>query len=198
MMLAFLAFAWLLGIAAASFTGADTAATLAAAGLLGVVSFALRPRLGTLALIAAGCVLVFAAGWRYESTVPEPSPIARFNEGAAVRMRALVTDEPEEQGASRQYRLSVRESFTEGSWRPDSGGVLMRAALFPEYEYGDLLEIRGDLETPPVFEDFDYRDYLFRRGIDSTRRVPGGPGARSRARRSHPLRSHRCSIDSGR
>lgn len=167
MTLALLAFAWLLGIAAASFTGADPAAALAAAGLLGALSFALRPRLGTLALIAAGFVLIFAAGWRYESTIPQPTPIARFNEGDPVRLRAVVTDEPEEQGRSRQYRLSVRESFSNGHWRPDSGGVLMRASLFPEYEYGDLLEISGDLETPPAFVDFDYRDYLFRRGIDS-------------------------------
>jgi competence protein ComEC len=172
MILAFLAFAWLLGIAAASFTGADPAAALAAAGLLGVVSFALRPRLGTLALIAAGFALVFAADWRYESSIPEPSPIARFNNGAAVRLRGVVSDEPEEQGAARQYRLSVRESFSEGRWHPDSGGVLMRASPFPEYEYGDLLEIRGDLETPSVFEDFDYRDYLFRRGIDSVVAYP--------------------------
>jgi len=93
MTLAVLAFAWLLGIAVASFSGADPAATLAAAGLLAVVSFALRPRFGTLALIAAGCVLVFAAGWRYETTVPEPSPIARFNEGDSVRLRAVVSDE---------------------------------------------------------------------------------------------------------
>jgi len=167
MALAFLAFAWLLGIAAASSTDADPAAALAAAGLLAVFSFAVRPRLGTLALIAAGSVLVFAAGWQYEATAPEPSPIARFNEGDSVRLRAVVSAEPDEQGGSRQYRLSVRESFSDGHWRPDSGGVLMRASLFPEYEYGDLLEVRGNLETPPDFEEFDYRDYLFRRGIDS-------------------------------
>ena len=112
MALAFLAFAWLLGIAAASFTDADPAATIAAAGLLAAVSFAVRPRLGTLALIAVGCVLVFGAGWRYEATVPQPSSVARLNDGSAVRLRAVVSDEPEEQGAARQYRLSVRESFS--------------------------------------------------------------------------------------
>jgi competence protein ComEC len=167
MQLAFLASTWLLGIAAASFSDADRAASLAAAGMLAVVSFAIRPRLGTLALIAAGSVLVFTAGWRYESTVPQPSPIARFNDGQSVRVRAVISDEPREQGASREYRLSVRESFTDGNWQRDSGGVLMRASLFPQYEYGDLLEVSGDLESPPVFEDFDYREYLFRRGVDS-------------------------------
>ena len=167
MILAVLAVAWLLGIAAASFTGTDPAASLAAAGLLGVVSFALRPRWSTLAFIAASTVLIFAAGWRYESTVREESPVARFNEGATVRLRALVTDEPDEQVTSRVLRLEVRESFTNGRWRPDSGGVVMRVPPFPEYRYGDLLEVRGHLETPPTFEAFDYRGYLAHRGIDS-------------------------------
>ena len=167
MVLALLALAWLLGIAAASFTGADPAASLAAGGLLGVASFALRPRWSTFAFIAVGAVLIFAAGWRYESTVREESPVARFNDGAAVRLRALITDEPDEQGASRLIRLDVRESYVNGRWRLDSGGVVMRVPLFPEYRYGDLLEVRGHLETPPTFEAFDYRGYLARRSIDS-------------------------------
>jgi competence protein ComEC len=167
MLLALLAVAWLLGIAASSFTQADPAATPAAAGLLGVISFALRPRWATLGLIAAGSIFIAAAGWRYEATVREPSPIARFNDGAPVRLRAMVADEPDEQSTSRLIRLDVRESYSVGAWRPDSGGVVMRVPLFPEHRYGDLLEIRGALEPPPIFEGFDYRDYLFRQGIDS-------------------------------
>src|SRR3989442_5570239 len=163
---AFLALAWLLGIAAAAFTGADLAAAVGAAGLLGIVSFVRWPRLLTLALIAAGSVLIFAAAQRYDATTPEPSPITRLN-GAAVRLRAIVDAEPDERGASRIYRLQVRERFTDGGWRTESGGVLMHAGLFPAYEYGDLLEIEGKLETPPVFEDFDYREYLLRRDIES-------------------------------
>jgi competence protein ComEC len=172
MIAAFLAIAWLLGVAAAALTGADTAASAAAAGLLGAVSFALRPRWTTLVLVAAGVVLVFAAGWRYDSTKPEPSPIARFNDGDEVRLRAVISDEPDDRGSSRLYRLEVRESFDEGQWRPDSGGLLLRASLFPKYEYGDLIEVRGTLETPPSFDDFDYRDYLFRHGIDSLASYP--------------------------
>jgi competence protein ComEC len=52
-------------------------------------------------------------------------------------------------------------------WRPDAGGIAMRVPLFPEYRYGDLVEIRGRLETPPTFADFDYRTYLSHQGIDS-------------------------------
>ena len=167
MLLALLALAWLLGIAGAAFTGADPAALLAAAGLLGVVSFALSPRWSTLTIIAAGSILIFAAGWRYETTVREPSPISRFNDGPAIRLRAVIADEPDEQATSRLVRLDVRESYTNGAWHPERGAILMRSPLFPAYQYGDLLEITGQLETPPQFDDFDYRAYLFRQGIDS-------------------------------
>src|SRR3990170_1769850 len=141
MILAFLALAWLLGIAAAAFTDADTAAAVAAAGLLGCVSFALRPRASTLVLIAAGVALIFTAAWRYESTTPSQSPtgVARFNDGKPDRLRAVVDAEPDDRGASRLYRLQVHEAYVDDRWRPESGGVLMTAASFPQYEYGDLL-----------------------------------------------------------
>jgi len=169
MTLAFLTLAWLLGLAAAAFTGADPAAALAAAGLLAAASFALRPRPTTLALVAAGAGMIALAAWRYESTLPPdpPSGIARFNDGPALHFRAIVDGEPDDRGASRLYRLSVRETLVNDRWQPDSGGILMWAAPFPRYEYGDLLEIEGELATPPRFQDFDYREYLLRRGVGS-------------------------------
>ena len=169
MILGVLAFAWLLGVAAAAFTGADPWAALAAAAGLAAASFALRPRPSTLGLIALGAALIFAAAWRYDSTAPPdtPSGIARQNDEDAVRFRALVAAEPDERGSTVRYRLAVREVYWGGRWRPESGGVLMRMGPFPRYDYGDLLELRGELETPPTFDDFDYREYLLRRGIGS-------------------------------
>jgi competence protein ComEC len=172
MLLAGLALAWLLGIAAAAFTRADPAAALVAAGLLGVVSFALSPRPSTLAFIAVGASLIFVAGFRYESTVREPSPIARFNDGSQLRLRGVVGSEPEERVSSMLVRLDVREVFANGDWRAESGGVMMRVPLFPRYDYGDLLDIRGTLEPPPTYEGFDYPAFLFRQGIDSFVQYP--------------------------
>jgi len=164
-----LAVAWLLGLAAAAFTGSDPWAAVAAASALGAFSFALRPRPSTLAFIVLAAALVFTASWRYETTEPPdaPSGIAFLNGGAEVRFRALVGAEPEAPGSSVRYRLAVREVYASGRWRPESGGVLMRAAPLPRFRYGDLLELRGELATPPSFDDFDYRDYLARRGIGS-------------------------------
>jgi competence protein ComEC len=44
---------------------------------------------------------------------------------------------------------------------------LVRAPRYPELLYGDRLRVRGQLETPPVFDSFSYRDYLGRQGIHS-------------------------------
>ncbi len=102
MILGILAFDWLLGVAAAAFTGADPWAALAAAAGLGALSFALRPRASTLALIALGAALIFGASWRYESTVPPDAPtgIAQQNDSEPVHFRALVVSEPDDRGGT--------------------------------------------------------------------------------------------------
>ncbi|MBI1885615.1 MAG: DNA internalization-related competence protein ComEC/Rec2 [Chloroflexi bacterium] len=173
MILGYLALAWLLGIAAAAYSGADPWAAVAAAGLLGLVTVALRPRTGTVALAVLGALLVFTAAWRYDSSLPAgPPAVARYNDGGVVRFRALVTGEPDERASSVRYRLSVRELRGKHGWRPSDGGILMTASAFPRYEYGDILEVKGDLQTPPTFGDFDYRGYLERRGIVSLIQYP--------------------------
>ena len=47
------------------------------------------------------------------------------------------------------------------------GKVLVTTNKYPEYQYGDIVKITGELETPIVFEDFNYRDYLAKDGIYS-------------------------------
>jgi competence protein ComEC len=187
--LALLAFAWLLGVVAAAFTAAGLWAAVAAAAALAAGSFAVRPRASTLALAALGAALIFSAAWRYDATVPSGAPagIARLNDGPETTFRALVSAEPEDRGATVRYRLAVREVLRGGRWLPESGGVLMRVAPSPRYEYGDLLQLRGELETPPTFDDFDYREYLSRRGVSS---LIAYPDARLLAHdRGSPLRA---------
>lgn len=172
MALAFLALAWLLGIATAAYTGANPAASLAASGLLSTSAFLLRPRPAVIALGLLGSLLVFGAAQRYEATRPGEPAAARFNGGPALEFRAVVDGYPQERETFTTYRLEVRETYDRGRWRPDSGGVVMYAPLFPPYRYGDLLEVRGRLETPPSFEDFDFRQYLLYQGIGSVVSFP--------------------------
>jgi competence protein ComEC len=48
----------------------------------------------------------------------------------------------------------------------------VRVPRYPARAYGERLAVTGQLETPPVFEGFDYRDYLARQGVYSTVRRP--------------------------
>ena len=182
MTLAYLAAAWLLGVGLMAATGEPW--VVAAAAALAFLAPLLARRswrapslrsgrdLAWAALVAA---LLVGGAWRHDATLPrqwrEPQGIARYNDGEAVRFRAVVSGEPDERGTSVRLRLSAREVF-DGGWRDTSGGVLMRAGLFPQYDYGDLIEVTGKLETPPTLEDFDYREYLARRGVYSTIAYP--------------------------
>jgi len=174
MILAYLAFAWLLGLAAAAFTDVNPWASVAAASLLAAASLGYRPRPSTLLAVAVAAAFIVTVAWRYQSTLPPetPSGIALYNDGNAVRFRALVTGEPDESLTAVRYRLSTRELLTDDGWLSLEGGVLMFGPLPPRFQYGDLLEINGKLETPPEFEDFNYREYLLRQGIGSTIAFP--------------------------
>ncbi len=48
-----------------------------------------------------------------------------------------------------------------------SAKILATVSRYPEYKYGDELKITGKLQTPPVFEDFNYKNYLIKDGIYS-------------------------------
>jgi competence protein ComEC len=62
---------------------------------------------------------------------------------------------------------------------PVKGSVLVGVPHQPVHMYGHELEVEGKLETPPVFEDFSYRDYLARRGMHG---VVGWPKIRPLSR----------------
>jgi len=174
MILGYLALCWLLGMAAAAFTQGNPWAIGAAALLAAIVPLASRRPAVAVLWAATAAALLVGGAWLYQSSLPsaEPQGIAHYNDGPAVRFRAVVSGEPDERGSSLRLRLSARELLVGGRWQSTSGGILMHGGLFPRYDYGDLLELEGSLETPPVLEDFNYRDYLARQGIGSTISYP--------------------------
>jgi competence protein ComEC len=174
MILGYLALCWLLGMAAAAFTQGNPWAIATAALLAAVVPLVTPRSLLALLWAAMAAALLVGGGWLYQSSLPSPQPqgIARYNDASAVILRAVVSGEPDERGNSLTLRISAREVLVDGRWQSTSGGILMRGGLFPPYDYGDLLEVKGKLETPPVLEDFNYRDYLARQGIASIINYP--------------------------
>jgi len=53
-----------------------------------------------------------------------------------------------------------------------SGQVLATTSLYPSYDYGDFLQVKGELQTPPSINGFDYESYLARYDIYSVMYYP--------------------------
>lgn len=81
----------------------------------------------------------------------------RFNDqlsrhyGQEITFQALVSDEPSRGLEKTQFQIDGRNV---------SGRALITTGLYPEYHYGDKLEIKGKIQEPAVFETFNYRDFL--------------------------------------
>ncbi|MDW8327259.1 MAG: ComEC/Rec2 family competence protein [Anaerolineales bacterium] len=180
MPLVWIAVAWLAGLALASIQARPLWAWLlpAAAGLLAAVVLWRRAAL-RLPLI---CLLAFALGGaRYQSAQPvfNETTLAFYNRVGTVTVEGVVRDEPLERATRTDLRLAVERLWlpNEAEPRAVSGLALIAAPRFSderrqatgqaEWRYGDRLRVTGELETPPVFEDFSYRDYLARFAIYS-------------------------------
>ena len=176
MTLAYFAAAWFAGTVAAALGWDARSVLVAGTGaflLVGIAAFVRRRPSAALAGLV--CATLFAGAFlRFDALKPvdEPSSIAALNDGASVTFRALVVDEPDKNGRYVSTRVDMRAVEEDGAWQPASGGVLLHEAATVDHKYGDLLEVAGKLETPPVLPNFDYRQYLARQGIGSIAYYP--------------------------
>ena len=135
--------------------------------LIGLITIVVLFRREHLVFKFSTCVLLFVAGiWRYQSVQPTPDStwIHSLNDGPEVTLTGQIVGDPE--------RVGGRQRLETGCLKLEDGTVLkgkilVNAHRFPEYHYGDALEITGSPETPPEFEGFSYRNYLATKGIYS-------------------------------
>lgn len=94
-----------------------------------------------------------------------PSVIAFYNNDYAV-FEGVVSQEPDSREA--KQRLTIKTSqLLSPDIKKINGKVLVTANLYPQYQYGDKLEISCQLKMPEKIEDFDYDKYLSRYNIYS-------------------------------
>jgi hypothetical protein len=53
-----------------------------------------------------------------------------------------------------------------------SGRALISSNVFPEYEYGDELRIKGTMKKPGIIENFNYQGYLLKDKITAYMSFP--------------------------
>ena len=62
-------------------------------------------------------------------------------------------------------KLFIKINSIENVSRYIDEKVLITTDKYSQYQYGDELKIKGKLESPLIFEDFNYKDYLSKDGI---------------------------------
>ncbi len=163
--------AWQQGVLGCATPGWPFAVT--GGSLLLAALFARRRPEVRLALVLGLCAVL--GMWRYHAhpfaACPRPGDVAFFNGTETDPVRAtvegVVIGFPDVRDTGIQYRLRVEAITVRGEILRVRGDVLVQAPRFPEYRYGDRLRASGQLETPPVLDDFDYRRYLAQRDIHS-------------------------------
>jgi competence protein ComEC len=108
---------------------------------------------------------------RYQLSQPRFSPsfIAWYNDRQIpLVIEGVIREFPDEQDNYTQIRMQADRLRTKGEllFTPVEGWLLAR--LPPgDWRYGDRVRLEGWLETPPILDDFSYREYLARQGIYS-------------------------------
>ncbi len=172
---------WIAGIWAATHVRQPWWAWLILAGLAGGGLFLLRTKARLRSSLAAVVALALG-GMRYQLAQPpisDTASLARYNDVGEVALEGVVWDDPDVRDTRTDLRIQVDTLLLPNTQTPVPvhGLALIYAPRFSdsrlsatgdgEFHYGDRLRVFGMLETPPVFEDFSYRDYLARQGVYS-------------------------------
>jgi competence protein ComEC len=128
--------------------------------------------------------------YRAQSTIHIPSPAtidyytqesspSSPNSQSSQTLTGIIAEEPDVRRDKINYTIAVQTLYLEsGEASPDkgpgvrqeiplSGYTLISAGKYPAYQFGDTLELTGNLQKPVVFDTFDYAGYLSRFDIYS-------------------------------
>jgi competence protein ComEC len=171
----YLATGWLLGIVLAAHFQ-PSLSLLAALTPLPVAGLILRRHDPHHRLVAGAVLFTLLGAARYTAAVPafDATHISTYAGARDVVLEGVVATEPDVRDRYTNLRVAARRLQTDGAWRDVDGIVLVQLPRYPARQYGDVLRLTGALETPPQFEDFDYREYLARQGVHVQMRWPDG------------------------
>jgi competence protein ComEC len=87
--------------------------------------------------------------------------LSKFNDKGKIILNGVISSEPDVRDTSQKLKVQVGESV-----------VLVTTKRYPEYKYLDKVKLTGKLETPMVFDDFNYKNYLLKDHIYSVMAFP--------------------------
>ncbi|MFA5078028.1 MAG: ComEC/Rec2 family competence protein [Dehalococcoidia bacterium] len=169
----YVSLAWIAGIFTGSFF--NTPVWMLALPLPAIAAAIFVPRHRRLLILLAVCLLAFPGGaltYQASQHTLDSTQAQFYNERGTVLLEGVVDDQPEARGKSLEFKLAASTVCIADNSSPVMGGVLVRLPFYRSYQYGDMLRLKGKLESPPQFDDFDYHGYLANRGIYSTMNYP--------------------------
>jgi competence protein ComEC len=170
-LLSLLCIAWLAGIALGSKLNLSFTAFFLS---LPLVALSCNRKFRRKSVIAAACVLMLVGGAVLSGASRENVPagsISTYN-GQNVVISGMVASDPDIRDENVRLRVSVLAVDINGASRQSTGDLLVYAARYPSFEYGDILQISGKLNVPVAFDEFDYAGYLARQDIYSVMFYP--------------------------
>jgi len=119
-------------------------------------------------IILFGFCLGIGRVWFGQVDLNDSGRIAFYN-GDKVKLSGVVMDVDRRING---VKMVVDAKFENNGREGIHGTVLVKTRRYPEFKYGDLLEINGKLKEPENFNGFDYRRYLAKDGIYSVMVYP--------------------------
>ncbi|NLV74538.1 MAG: DNA internalization-related competence protein ComEC/Rec2 [Chloroflexi bacterium] len=188
LVLVFMAGSWIAGLVLGRSCGAGIWLVAPLIAALVVAAFGWRnPR----ARLTAACLVMLVLGaWRFSLTIPlyDDTQLAYYHADTPLTVMGYICDDPRVRGASVQLQVCAESLQDEAGEHSVAGRLVVNASAFEGYRYGQRLKVSGILKEPPIFDDFDYREYLAARGIRSVMRraqvelLPGESGSAVTAR----------------
>jgi len=112
---------------------------------------------------------LFLGIWRCQLSLPKQNPDQiYFYNGREVQVRGFIDKEPDQREDKVKLELKSQQIFLNNSWQKVAGKILLTNYLYPEYNYGDKLDIVCNLQKPEKVQGFAYDDYLARYNVYST------------------------------
>ena len=145
-----------------------------AAGLVLIAGLLLRTQPRIIYLFVLATLLIGIGRGASAPISGAPEQLQTLAGSSAIVVSGIVDDYPESRGALTQFRFSVQRYRAGGGWVEASGLLLVRAKPSipmikerspPFFRYGDTLVLKGNIEQPPVLEEFDWRERLAREGV---------------------------------
>ena len=101
-----------------------------------------------LAVLVAVLIFIF----RLEQALSPQDRLRQFRDtGKIFQFEGIVVGEPDKRLDNTKLKVRLL---------PYSEYVLITTGSYQEYFYGDKLKLKGKLQTPKEFEDFNYKNYL--------------------------------------